>query len=743
MAAEFKAVLQAFQPAKEITDPNKFAGRREQVERGAELLLSHDHIFIHGIRGIGKSSLANQLALIAEGDTPLLSDIGSSLASNKFDYVTCFLRCDDSVANVNALLYRILIDPEGVPKWSSLLDLKELPAFDLGNDLNPRLVSEFWARIEKLSSLATDGVAVFIDEFERLPSHSGFSSLVKAAPKHCIFVVTGIAKTEKELVEDHESIQRQLSAGKLFVPQMSEEELRVIVSKAEAGVGRDITFEEPATVKLVKISRGHPYMLHLVGGAAMVRAFKEKSSTVTVSIIEQSLKDISTGKINSFLEERYLNAIGNSMNREIVLRVFAELPGDSIPTSTAYPIAEQRGVTNVSYYVGDLQKQQFGAEMEKVGDRFYVIPDSLFKAYAAATPPRLTTDGSAPWSGELFRQRRRAIHLVHLSDLHFGSSHYFSNLALSADNVPSADKPSFEKYFSDAIKSHSREAPLDLLVISGDLTQRAMWDEFDAAGKCVKSILPLIKESASEPGRRLVMVPGNHDVNWGLGGADPGLKSLPFISYIKFRGEFGGKFGAHVERERLYEVHDFIDDLGCIVVALNSAVLEDPKDHRGYIGETQIGNALSEVQELARDRECVKIAVLHHHLTPVSSIEEDLRVPDEPLRDAAYVKKALLEEEFSLVLHGHRHHGHEELVGTDKRQMVIVGCGSSGVVATERGSQPLQFNRITISRDRVSATIEIAVQRMHFDASRRKWLPSAEHLHTFKVADPTFERVPF
>ncbi|WP_440136264.1 hypothetical protein, partial [Escherichia coli] len=77
MAILYKNILDAFQPAKEISDPRRFSGRKQQIERGAELLLARDHIFIHGVRGIGKSSLARQLALIASGKNDLLESIGS------------------------------------------------------------------------------------------------------------------------------------------------------------------------------------------------------------------------------------------------------------------------------------------------------------------------------------------------------------------------------------------------------------------------------------------------------------------------------------------------------------------------------------------------------------------------------------------------------------------------------------------------------------------------------------------
>lgn len=70
--------------------------------------------------------------------------------------------------------------------------------------------------------------------------------------------------------------------------------------------------------------------------------------------------------------------------------------------------------------------------------------------------------------------------LVHLSDLHFGRTE--SRLVL-------------------AIAAEVRAVDSDLLVVSGDLTQRARKDEFLQARAFLDSL----------PGPRIV-VPGNHDV---------------------------------------------------------------------------------------------------------------------------------------------------------------------------------------------------------------------------------------
>lgn len=724
MAVLIRNILDAFQPAKEISDPQRFSGRKKQLEQGAELLLSNDHIFIHGNRGIGKSSLARQLAIIASGKNDLLTSIGSDLAGEKFDFVTCFFVRDASVRNINQLLYRLLIDESALAQWSNLLGLDELGVYDLDGELNPKLVSDFWQRVSKISELAENGLAIFIDEFELIEDHSGFASLIKANPARCVFVVTGIGKTEQELVRDHESIKRQLSTGTLRVPNMSEEELSIIVAKAQEYLSGEITFEIAAVHNLVRLVSGHPYLLHLIGKETLKIAFNKKKASVSQDLIDEALQNIVRNNIDSFLESRYLKAIGSSKVREKFLRIIALQKEDVVSTGAIYPEAEAQGIENPPYWLGELQKEAYGSELEKVSDQYYKITDPLFKAYISATPPRLEAGSEVEPEGALDLK----LSLVHISDLHFGSNHYFDNLPIFGDHVPEADKPSLQKYLIESLSQSY--GPGDFLAVTGDLTQMALTPEFNKAATFISAVAQKLSGGVSGWSKSIAIIPGNHDVNWAMKRADPDARYAGFTPYIRFRNSLGLSIDNQVEPERLYEVHNLIDKWNCIIVGFNSCVLEGPDDHRGYIGESQFQNALEEVNALCRHTKPLKIAMLHHHLVPVDSLEVNTRQPDCVLQDAAYIKSELLRNNFNIVLHGHRHHGHEELInqgGDCGGKLLIVGCGSTGVNINERGSQAMQYNRLSIRRQKDSDTVVVSVARYLFDTVRRKFYQSEDH----------------
>lgn len=735
-----KSIQIAFQPAKEITDPKKFSGRRDQVESACHLLLSKDHIFIHGISGIGKSSLARQLLLIAGGDTTLLKEIGSDLAQETFEYSACFLTCDSSVKNINALLYRLLIDPQGLAQWNDLLDLPPVGTFDLDGALNPKLVSEFRARAGKVAEKTQDGLALFIDELDKIEDRVGLASLIRSPPPKCLFVVIGISDSARELVQDHASIGRQLDTGNLLVPNMTEAELRLIVKRAEEELGRAITFEESATARLVHVAQGQPYLLQLVGKFSLNSAYRGQQKTVSAATVDKALQDIVVNRLSQDLEKEYLTAIGSSPLREVVLRVFAEAGPDPLNASEAYRKARQQGVDNPAAYVQHLLKKEFGAKLKRVKESFYQVSDPLFRAYVTATPRRLhpVQDSETPTNVEPAvdgpkpdPRPRSSVNIVHLSDLHYGPTHYFSKLPLANDRIPEADRPTVEKYLVEALQLSPAQPPIDILVVSGDFTQTAQTAEFKLAERSLKKIIGAVNLSEE----RVVMIPGNHDVSWSIRRSDPNEPALAFGPYMRFRGKFGNKLRANPEPHELYEIHDYIKDLGCVVLGLNSAVMEEQDEHRGYIGETQLQSALTEVEQLCVGQAPIKIAVFHHHIMPVPTVEADQARPEETLRDVAKVKERLWAAGFTVVLHGHRHQGYEEQISDgQQRSLVVIGCGSTGVEVRERGSQRLQFNRIQLQRSDKELTVR--VRRVYFDVARTQWIPSEDHHPVFKIPLP-------
>lgn len=88
--------------------------------------------------------------------------------------------------------------------------------------------------------------------------------------------------------------------------------------------------------------------------------------------------------------------------------------------------------------------------------------------------------------------------ILHLSDLHV-----------------SEDYPSYDAAWAAPRQALGADAKFDVIVLSGDLTQRASAEEYRALRAFIeRSLFPLIDTSADRA-RRVIAVPGNHDVDWG------------------------------------------------------------------------------------------------------------------------------------------------------------------------------------------------------------------------------------
>lgn len=96
------------------------------------------------------------------------------------------------------------------------------------------------------------------------------------------------------------------------------------------------------------------------------------------------------------------------------------------------------------------------------------------------------------------------LRLLHLSDLH----------------VTDPYKSRAEVWGAVAPRLREQE-PFDFIVVSGDLSQRASEDEYTELAQFVEdSLVPLLREKVQHERSRVVLIPGNHDVDWSVSVGD-------------------------------------------------------------------------------------------------------------------------------------------------------------------------------------------------------------------------------
>ncbi len=252
--------------------------------------------------------------------------------------------------------------------------------------------------------------------------------------------------------------------------------------------------------------------------------------------------------------------------------------------------------------------------------------------------------------------------MLHVSDLHFGEP-----------AVPAQ---------VDAIEEFIQERGFDVVVISGDLSQRARPGEFQRARAFIRDAAKV---------SRTIVVPGNHDVKWWrapLGVGSLGTRYTNYESYIS------------PELEPVLRVP------GATFVGLNTAHGVMPYTLTWNVRDIGVVGALSRAQvERAREKferspaDDVRAIVMHHNpmrgeLSQRHGLVKIGRVLD-----------AFAELGVDLVMCGHDHQEAIHYVEHTRRGTVISTAGT--VSNRSRGGRPSSFNAIDLAPDEIVVTTHI------------------------------------
>ncbi len=298
----------------------------------------------------------------------------------------------------------------------------------------------------------------------------------------------------------------------------------------------------------------------------------------------------------------------------------------------------------------------------------------------------------------------QSLHILHLSDLQ-----------ICANDDVSLFRARLE---SDLIQELDVRR-LDYLIISGDIASHATPEEYRLAFEFLDG---LVKRFGLDP-QRIVVTPGNHDVSWEHAEAaytfvpkrklpDP----LPEGCYIS-AGEAGALLrddSRYPQRFSNFSQHFYKKIYGGTAYPLNYAaqgILQPhPNEHilfltlnsawqidYHYTARAGINPEVpSRVFEKLQDEtyaSWLKIAVVHHDLGGIRERNGDML-------------QLLAAHKFQLCLHGHVHETEGLYVYDARRDLHMVGAGTSGAFARKAPGIPLQYNLLTLDRDGGKITVE-------------------------------------
>jgi tetratricopeptide (TPR) repeat protein len=319
------------------------------------------------------------------------------------------------------------------------------------------------------------------------------------------------------------------------------------------------------------------------------------------------------------------------------------------------------------------------------------------------------------------------INILHISDIHRGPNAPTSNRVLLGKLLDDIRRT----YSQDNAKLGSDEprlGPPDIVVVSGDLTQRAAPAEYNLACQFLEGLLELVGGDR----RRVVLVPGNHDVNWELSkksyarATEQEFDEQPNYdepyrqmvkkerdakvywrkieeTYTERFGPFKTFFddfyrGTTIEhtyspaRDWMYTLYDYSQPCGLVIVGFNTCDEIDHLDRRAFINTDAIFRAENDPAFHAGEGGLLRIAVFHHNIRSVDHQEDFL--------DPKYLQTLKLHD-FDLCLHGHVHTaGIEVFDPTQAKTLPLLGAGSLAAPYQDRPpAAPKGYNLIVINRE--------------------------------------------
>ncbi|MEO7635093.1 MAG: metallophosphoesterase [Sphingomicrobium sp.] len=241
--------------------------------------------------------------------------------------------------------------------------------------------------------------------------------------------------------------------------------------------------------------------------------------------------------------------------------------------------------------------------------------------------------------------------LIHLSDLHFGA--HEPKLVVAVEQQVDAFKP-------------------DLVVISGDFTQRARTAQFAEAGAFL--------ERLRKAGHQVLAVPGNHDV--------------PLYDVLR-------RFLSPLRRYRKFIAETlcpFHEVPGAAVLGVNTARSATFKD--GSINHEQIAFIRDTFGRI--DPKVPRILVTHH---PIFALPTGLGM-GKPIDNQADVLEMIGTLGIDLLLAGHNHRAsHQDSADfvTKSTGALVIQAGTA--TSTRVRDQQQSFNKITIEGENVEVTL--------------------------------------
>ena len=342
-----------FSPAAPINEASLIAGRKEQIEQLTDAVFEKGrHAIVFGERGVGKTSLANTFHMMFATGLKSIASIRKPAFptddySSLWRRVFADMQLDDG--RRVSTLYPGEVTPDDV--------VREMNGFGL-NTMPIIILDEF----DKFTNV----------ESKRMMSHT-LKAISDDRSANATIIIVGVAEDVQLLVEEHNSISRNITEIKM--PRMSRTEMDEILDQRYPKVKIDVT--DSARQNIVSLARGLPEYVHFLGRDAAKNAIRSQRLTVTSEDVGEAIR-MMVKSADQTSEDAYNKAIisnkKNNLYQEVMLACALATtddlgrftPSDVLPKLTAL-LGRGIKIANFFPHMEAFCSTERGAILEKKG----------------------------------------------------------------------------------------------------------------------------------------------------------------------------------------------------------------------------------------------------------------------------------------------------------------------------------------------------------------------------------------
>lgn len=322
-------ITEAFSPGAPVEEKDLFSGRTAQIAALQDAVNQRGrHAIVYGERGVGKTSLANILALVMRRP------------------------------NKELIYVRVNADPSDtfVSLWKKVFKRMSYVASTLEGSVTKRISDDFGQDLSPddvqlvLSEFSGNHIPIIVlDEFDRLKEQATVhlvADTIKALSDYSVnatVIIVGVAEDISTLIRGHESVTRALIQIKM--PRMSAEEVKQLILTRYTRCG--IKTNEDAVWKIAFLARGLPYYAHLLAMNAARYSIDNRSIAVQHQDVDRALESSIT-ELDQSIKEKYVMAVRSQRGEDTLY--------PSVLLACAFAVTDELGRFQQSAVTAPLNK---------------------------------------------------------------------------------------------------------------------------------------------------------------------------------------------------------------------------------------------------------------------------------------------------------------------------------------------------------------------------------------------------